>query len=127
MLKRKHVDVSFGNIDSFGFRAKELGHVETRREVAALCANYSDPVFFGTIQQCHRLGNLHHHLRAEGILLGRIVDNNLEDVPVGFRADLSRPDLCIAHLLFSAGSRCAEPGNLHQQCGRMLPAKSESL
>jgi hypothetical protein len=71
-------------------RAEELRHVEPCGEVVADGTEHAHPQIVVAVEQRQGVGELRHHLRVERIALGRIVDRDLQDVPVPLMADLSR-------------------------------------
>ena len=86
-------------------RDEELRHVELGGEIASLCADHSDPGVVVVVQDSQRVGYLRHHLRAEGVLLRRIVNYDLENTSVCFGANLPHRALLFTHLHSPPASR----------------------
>src|SRR5260370_4262725 len=96
------VDRSLPQVPVLGLRTEKLRHIEAGCEVAAFRANDTNPIFIGLIQKSEGVRHLKHHLRAEGILFSRVVDDDFQHVSVHFSSDLSYRSLCRAHVAFSS-------------------------
>src|SRR5438034_5697259 len=90
-FQRERIDVSGLDLGILGLWSKEFRHIEPGREIRAFGAEYPDPVIVRLVEKRHRVRHLRHHLRAEGVLLRHIVDDDLEHMPVHLGPDL--PDL----------------------------------
>lgn len=103
LLKRESIDVSFFQLKRVLIRrrSEELRHIETGGEVASLRADHADPIVVGIVQESQGVGHLVHHLRAEGIFLGRIVDDDLQHMTVYFGPNLPHSSLCLTHVVSS--------------------------
>jgi hypothetical protein len=69
--------------------------------VVALGAQDADPEVRVPVEVRHRRRELSHHLRREGVLLGRIVDDDLQGVVVTLTADAPFRDGDPGHGLFA--------------------------
>jgi hypothetical protein len=97
----ERIDVVFGNLARFCAGPEELRHVQPRGEVVALGAKHADPEVRVAIQLGHGGGELGHHFRHEGVLLGRIVDGDLQDAAVTLAANPSLHHCHVGHVGFS--------------------------
>jgi hypothetical protein len=104
---------------------EEFGHIQPGGEMLALCAEHANAEIGGAVKQRQRVRKLLHHVGMEGIHLRRIIDDDLEHMPVRFGADAS--DLAFTHhaspgLIWSFARRAVkwlyeiQDDNDHVQC-----------
>jgi hypothetical protein len=70
-------------------RPEELRHVQAGGEIGADGAENADPEIGIAVEEGHRFRQLKHHVRVEGVLLRRIVDDDLQYAVVAFVIDAS--------------------------------------
>ncbi len=102
--EREDVDSSVPQVPVLGFWTEKLRHIQACREVATFRANDTNPIFIGIIQKSEGVRHLEHHLRAEGILLSGVVDDDLQHMSAYLGSDLPHWSLGLAHVVFLLSS-----------------------
>src|SRR5246127_3390920 len=77
--KTKRIDIALGTGCSCRVGAEEFRHVEASREILAGGTEHADPEPLLLVEPGQGIRQLCHHLRAEGVLLGHIVDRDLQN------------------------------------------------
>src|SRR5882762_11687440 len=87
--EREDVYISLLQVPVLGFWTEKLRHIQACREVATFRANDTNPIFIGLIQKSEGVRHLEHHLRAEGVLLSWVVDNDFQYMSAHLSSNLS--------------------------------------
>src|SRR5271154_843890 len=85
----------------FRLRPKEFWHIQPGGKVTSLRADNADPPVVRAVQKGESVRHLRHHPRAEGILLGLIVDDDFQHMTVHFGPNSPLGRLGLAHRTFS--------------------------
>src|SRR3546814_1622382 len=85
----KRIDITFGIRLYRCCGTKKFWHIETGGKGVACGTQDANPEVILIYEQRERIGELSHHLWAEGVLLGHVVDNDLQNMIMAFMIDAS--------------------------------------
>ena len=89
LLQTECVDIAFFEVSLLGGGAEEFRHVEAGGEILSLGADDADPKALVVVEFGQGVRQLLHHGRRERVLLGGVVDDDLENAIMGFGADFA--------------------------------------